>query len=133
MKLHLKKDRCLTYFFVFLGVLIVSLFSCLIILQHLSKLQIKSADRRYESYLLADELRQSSDDLTKMVRLYVITGNPEYREHFNDILAIRDGKKARPENYHQIRISFFDILLCNHLANLVPEDLDLKYIVNTDI
>lgn len=29
--------------------------------------------RRYESYKLADELRQSSDDLTRMARTYVVT------------------------------------------------------------
>jgi hypothetical protein len=30
-------------------------------------------DMRYQSTLLADELRQSSDDLTRMARTYVIT------------------------------------------------------------
>lgn len=102
MKLHFKKDHFLSCFFIFLGILIVSLFSSLMVLQHLSKLQIKSAHNRYQSYLLADELRQSSDDLTKMVRLYVITGDPKYREFFNDILAIRDGGKTLPDHYHQI-------------------------------
>jgi methyl-accepting chemotaxis protein len=29
---------------------------------------------RYKSYLLADELRQSSDDLTRLARTYVTTG-----------------------------------------------------------
>ena len=31
---------------------------------------------RQQSFLLADELRQSSDDLTRMVRTYVVTGDP---------------------------------------------------------
>ncbi|CCB89383.1 adenylate/guanylate cyclase domain-containing protein [Simkania negevensis] len=99
MKLHLKKDRFLTYFFVFLGILILSLFSCLIVLQHLSKLQIMSANDRYESFLLAQELREGSDNLTKMVRLYVMTGDPKYRKYFEQILAIRNGEEARPANY----------------------------------
>src|SRR5215813_5716851 len=30
--------------------------------------------QRYHSYQLADELRQSSDDLTRMARLYAVTG-----------------------------------------------------------
>jgi len=102
MKLHFKKDRFLICFFVFLGILIVSLFSSLLVLEHLSKLQIKSANNRYQSYLLADELRQSSDDLTKMVRLYVITGDPKFREYFNEILSIRNGETPLPENYHLI-------------------------------
>lgn len=58
--------------------------------------------RRYQSYLLADELRQSSDDLTRMVRSYVATGNPKYRAYYDEILAIRDGRIARPLHYNRI-------------------------------
>ena len=35
-----------------------------------------SETRHYESYKLADEPRQSSDDLTRMARTYVVTGRP---------------------------------------------------------
>ena len=54
---------------------------------------------RYQSQQLAGELRQSSDDLTRMARTYVLTGNPVYQQYYRDILAIRDGKKPRPLNY----------------------------------
>lgn len=101
-KLHLKKDRFLIYFFVFLGVLILSLIGCLLFLKHILTLQIQSDRDRFESFLLADELRQSSDDLTNMVRLYVITGEPRYRNYFYEILAIRSGELPRPKNYNQI-------------------------------
>ena len=47
--------------------------------------------RHYGSYKLADELRKSSDDLTRMARTYVVTGNPVYEEYFRRILAIRNG------------------------------------------
>lgn len=57
---------------------------------------------RFQSFLLADELRQSSDDLTRMVRTYAVTGDVRFREHFNEILAIRNGEAPRPENYHFI-------------------------------
>lgn len=50
---------------------------------------------RYRSYLLADQLRQSGDDLTRMVQMYVVTGDPVYKQHFQDI---RDGRKPRPVN-----------------------------------
>ncbi|MDO8447210.1 MAG: EAL domain-containing protein [Rhodoferax sp.] len=59
-------------------------------------------ERRYQSRLLADELRQSSDDLTRMVRTYVFTGNPVYKQHYLDILDIREGRKPRPVNYEGI-------------------------------
>ncbi len=58
--------------------------------------------RRYQSRLLAAELRQSSDDLTRMVRTYVLTGNAVYKQHYLEILDIRDGRKPRPLNYDGI-------------------------------
>lgn len=58
--------------------------------------------RRYESYKLADELRQSSDDLTRMARTYAVTGNPRYKDYFNQILLIRDGEMPRPVHYGEI-------------------------------
>jgi len=62
--------------------------------------------RRYHSYKLADELRQSSDDLTRMARLYVVTGDPRYRQYFDEILAIRDGQAPRPLDYGNIYWDF---------------------------
>ena len=55
--------------------------------------------RRNQSQLLADELRQSSDDLTQMARLYAVTGEARFRRYFDEILAIRNGKAPRPERY----------------------------------
>ncbi len=57
---------------------------------------------RLQSYLLADQLRQSSDDLTRMARAYAATGNPIYKQHYQEILDIRNGKRARPEHYENI-------------------------------
>ncbi|MDA0374768.1 MAG: response regulator [Planctomycetota bacterium] len=62
--------------------------------------------RRYESYQLADELRQSSDDLTRMVRTYVVTGDESYREYFEEILRIRRGEALRPAGYDGIYWDF---------------------------
>ena len=63
---------------------------------------------RIKSLLLADELRQSSNDLTNMVRSYVATSDPIYKQHYLDILAIRDGEKMRPAAYHNI---YWDLVL----------------------
>jgi methyl-accepting chemotaxis protein len=62
--------------------------------------------QRYESYLLADEMRQSSDDLTRLARTYVVTGDAAYERQYNDILAIRNGEKATPQDYHRIYWDF---------------------------
>lgn len=63
---------------------------------------------RYRSFQLADELRQSGDDLTRMVRTYVATGDPVYKRHFQDILDIRDGHKPRPVEYAR---PYWDLVL----------------------
>ena len=52
--------------------------------------------RRFASWRLADELRQSSDDLTRMARTYAATGDERFAGWFADILAIRDGEAPRP-------------------------------------
>lgn len=59
-------------------------------------------DRRFESILLADELRQSSDDLTKFARMFVQTGDERFMEYFQKVLAIRNGKVHRPDGYEGI-------------------------------
>ncbi|PWI31790.1 methyl-accepting chemotaxis protein [Vibrio albus] len=74
------------------------------LLQHVDE----TAQIRYQSYQTADELRQSSDDLTRLGRTYVLTGNSDYEKMYMDILAIRNGELARPENYHSI---YWDLVL----------------------
>lgn len=59
-------------------------------------------DKRQLSLLLSDELRQSSDDLSRMVSAYVITGLPRYKQHYQEILDIRNGKQPRPVDYWNV-------------------------------
>ncbi len=62
--------------------------------------------RRYDSYKLADELRQSSDDLTQMARLFVNTSDTRFKVYFERIRAIRDGEAPRPVDYDRIYWDF---------------------------
>lgn len=57
---------------------------------------------RVRSIQLSDELRQSSEDMTRLVRSYVQTGNPIYKSHYLEVISIRDGKSLRPENYQDV-------------------------------
>lgn len=68
----------------------------------------RANEQRITSFELSDELRQSSDDLTRMVRTYVATGDPIYKQHYLEILAIRDGKSPRPVNYDHV---YWDLVL----------------------
>nr|WP_307731057.1 HAMP domain-containing protein [Pseudoduganella chitinolytica] len=65
-----------------------------------------ASQTRYHSYVLADELRQSSDDLTRLARTYVVSGDPSYEQQYMAILDIRNGKRPRPENYGRIYWDF---------------------------
>ena len=65
--------------------------------------------RRIISFLLADELRQSSDDLTRMIRTYAATGNIIYKRHYQEILNIRNGKEPYPLNYQNIYWDLVDL------------------------
>lgn len=97
-----KKNRYIIFFFFLLITLLAILVACLLSLKIISKWQVESADNRYTSYKIATSLRQSSDDLTRMVRQYVVTGNKKYRDYYNEILAIRNGDQARPVCYDAI-------------------------------
>jgi signal transduction histidine kinase len=72
-----------------------------LLLQNQQRL-LESQRIRFESYLVADELRQSSDDLTRFVRTYVVTGNPIYEKYYWQVLAIRNGREPRPPHYERI-------------------------------
>jgi methyl-accepting chemotaxis protein len=75
-------------------------------LRHALTQAATSQDIRYQSYLLADELRQSSDDLTRLARTYAVTGDPRYEKMYWDVLAIRNGEKPRPQHYERIYWDF---------------------------
>ena len=75
-------------------------------LQGAAKRLAATQQQQVQSYLLAYELRQSSDDLTNMVRSYVATGNEQFEKQYNEILAIRNGQLERPDSYHRIYWDF---------------------------
>ena len=72
--------------------------------------QTRAENRRTTSFLVADSVRQSSNDLTNMVRLYVASGEPRYRDYYDEILAIRNGAAPRPRDYDS---SFWDRVLAD--------------------
>jgi diguanylate cyclase (GGDEF)-like protein/PAS domain S-box-containing protein len=65
------------------------------------RIDVANGQRVY-SLKVIGELRQSSDDLSRMVRSYIATGEHRFKSHFNEIIAIRNGQAARPINYHQV-------------------------------
>ena len=105
----------------------VSFISVAIVINKYQKATIKLEDAynmQYKSLILADELRQSSDDLTRMARTYVITGNAIFEEQYKTVLAIRNGEIPRPKRYNGI---FWDFLtLKDSQALLDGEKIPLR-------
>ncbi|MBN1398436.1 MAG: PAS domain S-box protein [Bacteroidetes bacterium] len=60
---------------------------------------VESEEHRFRSAMLAIELFQSSEDLTRMAQSYVSTGDTVYKNNYFEILDIRNGKKPRPIEY----------------------------------
>ncbi|MFO0753499.1 MAG: methyl-accepting chemotaxis protein [Thermodesulfovibrionales bacterium] len=58
---------------------------------------VRSQQVRYESFLRANELKFSSDELTRLARTYVVTGDGAYEKEYWNILDVRNGKKPRPD------------------------------------
>jgi len=67
----------------------------------------------HETTRLADQLRQSSDDLTRMVRTYAATGDSIFEDHFRTVLNIRNGTAPRPKHYDRI---FWDFKVAEEMA-----------------
>ncbi|MBX9298494.1 methyl-accepting chemotaxis protein [Chromobacterium vaccinii] len=93
-----------------LTILLLSLvLLCTFQLQRALATQAQAESQRYQSYLLANELRQSSDDLTRLVRTYAETGNSMYERQYWAVLAIRNGQLPRPEHYNRIYWDFMAV------------------------
>ncbi|MFN7642272.1 MAG: methyl-accepting chemotaxis protein [Burkholderiales bacterium] len=67
---------------------------------------VAANETRYVSALLADELRQSSDDLTRLARTFVVSGDEKWERQYFEILDIRNGKAPRPPHYEKIYWDF---------------------------
>ena len=82
--------------FVFIFVLIAATAASMWMVRQTERELTRVNADRYQSYLLADELRQSSDDLTRLARTYVISGDPMWEQQYLEVIEVRNGKRPRP-------------------------------------
>lgn len=73
----------------------------------------KAHYERENSIRLADELRQSSDDLTNLARIYAVTADSNFFNYFKQVLAIREGEAARPVDYDKV---YWDLFIADGFA-----------------
>jgi len=74
----------------------------IIVLDRTENRLAKAHAEQFSMIQVADELRQSSDDLTHFARTYAETEDISYKEKYLKILDIRDGKVSRPIGYNAI-------------------------------
>ena len=117
-------------FIILLFINSLALFSVVFILSEYQN-AIKQLENAYimqhRSLVLADELRQSSDDLTRMARTHVITGKEMFKDQFEIVLDIRNGLKPRPKNYNRIFWDFYT--LNNKKPTLDGEQIPLRILM----
>ena len=81
------------------ALLVLGLLGCLSELQDGNHAQREASDRERESLALSAELRNSSDELTRLARTYVVTGNSRYEKQYWSVLALRDGREPRADGH----------------------------------
>ncbi|KGJ88292.1 methyl-accepting chemotaxis protein [Colwellia psychrerythraea] len=89
--------------------------------------QLKYNTTKYLSFVLADEFRHTSINLTRLARTYVATGEQKYLDQYMDIVNWRAGKIPRPTNvnkslYPSVKKSQSDIM---KELNFSVEELNL--------
>ncbi len=73
----------------------------------------RSYERRHDFFFLAQELRQSSDDLSRFAKSYVDTGDARYRDYYERVLGIRDGRLPHPVDYDNV---YWDLVTASGTA-----------------
>jgi methyl-accepting chemotaxis protein len=70
----------------------------LAVFSYLTQREVNHAEaNRLESARLANALRFSSDELTRLARTYVVTGDPDYERQYWNVLAVRNGTEPRAD------------------------------------
>jgi serine phosphatase RsbU (regulator of sigma subunit)/ABC-type amino acid transport substrate-binding protein/signal transduction histidine kinase len=101
------KHTLILIFFVLTAMILTTAVLVSILLKSETSLQ-SWQEKNSLSISLMQELRQSSDDLTRFVRMYVLTQDQKYKQYFQMVLDIRNGVVAHPENYS---FSYWDEVL----------------------
>ena len=105
------KDILLFIVFIFSTLMISSAFFIFMLLE-IDRQHREIDERVVDSINLAHELKQSSDDLTRFARAFIITGEQRFKMYYEAIISIRDGKQAHPKEFSP---SYWDHVAAHNL------------------
>ena len=75
---------------------------------------------RQKSLSLANELRQETEQLARLVRAYTVTGESRYLLFYYDILAVRKGEKPAPLNFDPS--TYWDDVIAGRIKHSIPKE-----------
>ena len=79
-------------------IVLLVILGVVVFLMYKNHLKLEQSNKiRYQSFVIADELKHSSDDLTRFCRTYVLTGDSIWEKRYWEVLDIRNGIKPRPD------------------------------------
>ena len=104
---------------------IIILAACVIRLYLSTQYLQRAADERYESTLLAKEVRTLSDGLTANARAYVVTGEDRFEAEYWNLADIQIGKTPRPKDSLIAPGRAVDLVDLMRETGFTPEELKL--------
>lgn len=94
--ISLKISQLIIVYSAILAALMIIIFVLVLNLLATNRQLQESNTNRLLSIELANELRKSSDELTRTCRTYVLTGDTTWKNQYWNIVAVRNGEKPRP-------------------------------------
>ena len=86
-------------------ILAAIIFICSLVLLSIFKTAETQLNNLNNAMIIANEMSDSSDDLTNYARYYVTTKDEQWKKRFENIIKIRNGEEANKDN---VKISFKD-------------------------
>jgi two-component system sensor histidine kinase/response regulator len=74
---------------------------------------------RHNSLQITYDIEKETAALSRMVRAYTTSGNTKYLTYYYDIIDIRQGKKALPDNYN---MTYWTQVMAGEREHVMPKD-----------
>ncbi len=102
------------------GVLLVlgTNMACIVLIDQAYNRMMAAQEHRQESIQVSNELQQETEQLTRLVRAYTITGEPRYLFYYYDILAVRQGEKPAPTMFNPA--TYWDDVIAGRIQYAPP-------------
>ncbi len=113
------KLRKLSFWFS-VGVLLVlgANMACIMLIDQAYNRMMAAQEHRQQSIQVSNELQQETEQLTRLVRAYTITGEPRYLFYYYDILAVRQGEKPAPAMFNPA--TYWDDVIAGRIQYVPP-------------